>query len=188
MPTVTKSPSTRRAKEFAFPLTVEWTGGRRVEVKVEEKQPLDVAPPTVFRGDDPTTWSPEDLFVAAAASCLAVTFTGLAEREGLSFTRLAVDGSGVCSARSDGRFGFTGLALHMLVVTAESDEARARALAEKAEATCLVSASLDVAVETVIEVRSTLHDGRASGEEAWHTIDEREREASKPGTPRLKWT
>jgi len=187
MPT-TKSRSTTRAKEFAFPLSVEWTGGRRVEVNVEEKQTLDVAPPTVFRGDDPTIWSPEDLLVAAAASCLAVTFTGLADREGLTYTRLAVDGTGVCSTRSDGRFGFTGLALHMLVVTAEPDEARARALAEKAEATCLVSASLDVPVETVIDVRTPQHDGRANGEEAWHTIDEREREATSPGTPRLKWT
>ncbi len=45
----------------------------------------------MFRGTDPATWSPEDFFVAAAASCLAVTFTGLAARAGLSYSKLKVD-------------------------------------------------------------------------------------------------
>ena len=71
-----------RAKEFHFPLTVEWSGERRVAAKVEGKPPIEIAPPPVFRGTDPTTWSPEDFFVAAAASCLAVTFTGLAAKAG----------------------------------------------------------------------------------------------------------
>src|SRR6266545_4867424 len=106
-----------------------------------------------FPVSDPTTWSPEDFFVAAAASCLAVTFTGLASRAGLAYTSLSVDGDGVAGKRADGRFGFTRLSLRLELETEPRDEAQARALAEEAERTCLVSASLDLPVETVIEVR-----------------------------------
>jgi len=72
-----------RPKEFHFPLSVEWIGERRVAARVEGKAAIEVTPPPVFRGTDPATWSPEDFLVAAAASCLAVTFTGLAARAGL---------------------------------------------------------------------------------------------------------
>ena len=89
--------------------------------------------------------------MAATASCLAVTFTGLAEREGLTYAGLNVDGTGICGRRGDGRFGFTRLELRLGLETDPADEERARALAEKAEATCLVSASLDLPVETVVE-------------------------------------
>jgi Transposase IS66 family/OsmC-like protein len=83
--------TTVRAKEFHFPVTVDWLGERRVAARVEGKPTIEVTPPPVFRGTDPSTWSPEDFFVAAAASCLAVTFTGLAVRAGLAYTRLTVD-------------------------------------------------------------------------------------------------
>ena len=141
-----------RAKEFHFPLSVEWTGGRRVVARVEGKPGIDVAPPPEFRGLDPTTWSPEDFFVGAAASCLAVTFTGLAERAGLSFASLVVDGDGVAGQRADGRFGFTRVMLRVSLDLDAGDEAQARALVQKAEETCLVSASLDVPVEVEVAV------------------------------------
>jgi organic hydroperoxide reductase OsmC/OhrA len=155
MSTAIKSSKAVRVKEFEFPLTVEWLGGRRVAAKVEGKQSVEIAPPPVFRGTDPSAWSPEDFLVAADASCLAVTFTGLAEREGLTFGNLRVDATGVCSRRVDGRFGFTRLHLRFSVETDPADRERARELAEKAEAGCLVSASLDVPVETVIDVAAT---------------------------------
>jgi organic hydroperoxide reductase OsmC/OhrA len=154
MTTTIESKKTVRTKEFRFPLTVEWVGGRRVAAKVEGKQPVEVAPPPVFRGTDPAAWSPEDFLVAADASCLAVTFTGLAEREGLTYSKLAVDATGICGRRDDGHFGFTRLLLRMTIDTDPADAALARALAEKAEENCLVSASLDVPVETSVDVHT----------------------------------
>jgi organic hydroperoxide reductase OsmC/OhrA len=148
----TKAP-TVRPKEFHFPLSVDWLGERRVAAHVEGKQPIEVAPPPVFRGTDPTTWSPEDFFVAAAASCLAVTFTGLAARAGLRYADLKVDGDGVAGMREDRRFGFTRLELRLEVAVEPGDEEEARRLAEQAEQTCLVSASLDLPVEARIEVK-----------------------------------
>jgi peroxiredoxin-like protein len=142
--------STVRAKGFHFPLTVEWLGGRRVAARVEGKAAIEITPPPVFRGTDPATWSPEDFFVAAAASCLAITFTGLAERAGLEYASLTVDADGVCGRRDDGRFAFTRI---LLTVEIEAGDAvEARRLAEQAEENCLVSAWLDLPVETVIEV------------------------------------
>ncbi len=140
-----------RAKQFHFPVGVEWAGGRRVAARVEGKPPIEIAPPPVFRGTDPAAWSPEDFLVAAAASCLAVTFTGLAERAGLEYAELAVDADGVCSRRDDGRFGFTRLELRLALASDAPEEARR--LATQAEEDCLISASLALPVETVIEVR-----------------------------------
>ena len=143
-----------RPKEFHFPVTVEWQGGRRVAAGVDGKSLIAIAPPPVFHGgEDAAIWSPEDFFVAAAASCLAVTFTGLAARAGLEYHNLTVDADGVCSLRSDGRFGFTRLLLRIELETDLVDEARARQVVAQAEENCLVSASLDVPVETVVEVR-----------------------------------
>ena len=145
--------SSVRPKEFHFPVTLEWLGERGVAAQVEGKQSIEITSPPVFQGSDPTTWSPADFFVAAAASCLAVTFTGLASSAGLAYTSLGVDGDGVAGKRADGRFGFTRLLLRLELETDPADETRARRLAEQAEQTCLVSASLDLPVETVIELR-----------------------------------
>ncbi len=57
-----------------------------VAAEVEGKAAIEITPPPVFRGTDPSTWSPEDFLVAWAESCLAVTFTGLAERADLTYT------------------------------------------------------------------------------------------------------
>jgi organic hydroperoxide reductase OsmC/OhrA len=142
---------TVRPKEFHFPLTVDWIGERRVAVSVVGKPVIEITPPPVFRGTDPTTWSPEDLLVAAAGSCLAVTFTGLAAKTGLTYTGLTIDADGVCGRRDDDRFGFTRIRLTVKIET--DDAAEALRLAEQAEENCLVSASLDLPVETAVEVK-----------------------------------
>lgn len=155
MTAIEKSASTPRVKEFHFPVSVGWVGGRRVSAFVTGKQPIEIATPPEFRGTDPTTWSPEDFFVAAAASCLAVTFAGLAERASLAFTSLSVHGDGVVGRRDDGHFGFTRLVLEVDLEVAPGDEEQARELALKAEETCLVSVSLDLPVEAEIRVRAS---------------------------------
>jgi organic hydroperoxide reductase OsmC/OhrA len=144
-----------RPKEFHFPVAVDWVGDRRVSASVDGKAPIEIAPPPVFSGTDPSTWSPEDFFVAAAASCLAVTFTGLAARAELDYSSLRVDADGIAGMRSDGHFGFTRLELHLRLETAPADEARALELADEAERKCLVSASLDLPVETLVEIGTT---------------------------------
>lgn len=142
-----------KSKEYAFPVAVEWEGRRRVRAGIQRKAALAVATPLEFhREADPGVWSPEDLLTAAAASCLAVTIAGAAEREELPLEALSVDATGVVGRRDDGRFGFTRIEQRVRVAVPVGDEERARQLVERAESTCLVAVSLDVEVETEINV------------------------------------
>lgn len=140
------------AREFHFPASVTWEDGRRVVAEVEGKQPITIAPPPEFRGTDPGTWSPEDFLTAAAASCLAVTITGLAERAKVPLRALEVVGDGVVGKRDDGHFGFTRIDQRVTLETDPGFEAEARALIAEADERCLVAVSLDLPVRTEIEI------------------------------------
>ena len=147
-------PATVRAKEIVFPVAVEWLGARRVLACVEGKPEIVVTAPPEFRGVDPRAWSPEDMFVAAAATCLAVTFTGLAEHAPIHLASLHVDGQGAVGRRDDGRFGFTSVRLRLRAGVRAGEEEITFDLARQAEARCLVAASFALPVEVDVEVRA----------------------------------
>lgn len=144
------------AREFRFPVRIEWRGGRRTVARVAGKQPLAVATPPEFKGTDPGVWSPEDAFVAAAGACLAVTIVALAEHERLPLRDLDVRADGVVGRRDDGRFGFLRIEQDVSLETDAGHEEAARALVARAEAGCLVAVSLDLPVETAVDVRVPL--------------------------------
>jgi organic hydroperoxide reductase OsmC/OhrA len=141
-----------RHREFRFPVEVTWDGGRRTTARVDGKQPLRVSTPPEFKGTDPDLWSPEDAFVAAAGACLAVTIAALAEREQLVMHDLAVKADGVVGRRPDGRFGFVRIEQAVRLATDGQHAEAARAIVAKAHETCLVSVSLDLPVETSVEI------------------------------------
>jgi organic hydroperoxide reductase OsmC/OhrA len=141
-----------RTKEFAFPVDIEWIGGSVVTTRVEGKEEIKTSSPPVFRGKDATVWSPEDFFVASTASCLAITFQGIADRRELPLHSLAVKGDGVVARRDDGRFGFTRIDLAIEIGTEPGHEELAEEIARQAEEGCLVSVSLDVPISMKIEV------------------------------------
>jgi organic hydroperoxide reductase OsmC/OhrA len=143
----------QRHKEFRFPVTIGWAGGRRTAASVAGKPPLAIATPPEFRGTDPDLWSPEDALVAAVGSCLAVTVAALAERAGLTLHGLSVRAEGVVGRRPDGRFGFVGIEQTVVIDVDAEDEALAAALVAEADDTCLVSVSLDLPVDTHVEIR-----------------------------------
>ena len=148
-----------RHKEFRFPVAIDWAGGRRTTARVEGKPPLAIATPPVFRGADPELWSPEDAFVAAAGSCLAVTIAALAERDGLTLHGLSVSAEGVVGRRPDGRFGFVRIEQTVVVDVDAEHEIAVAALVADAEDTCLVTVSLDLPVETHVEIRPRVGTG-----------------------------
>ena len=143
-----------RHKEFAFPVEVAWEGGRRTSARVAGKQSVRIATPPEFRGADPELWSPEDALVAAAASCLAVTIVALVDREQLPLNGLSVEAEGIVGRRPDGRFGFVRIEQTVRLDTNPGHEEAARALVAKAEDGCLVTVSLDLPVQTRLDVRS----------------------------------
>jgi peroxiredoxin-like protein len=142
------------AREHRFAVHVEWEGDRLTTAYVEGKEPLSIATPPEFRGTNPDVWSPEDVFVAASASCLAVTIDALAEQKQLALANLDVRAEGVVGRRPDGRYGFVRIEQSVELEVAEADEAAARELVAKAEETCLVSVSLDLPIETSVTVRT----------------------------------
>jgi organic hydroperoxide reductase OsmC/OhrA len=141
-----------RAREFTFPVTIEWLGGTRVATRVGGKREIETSSPPEFRGTDPTVWSPEDFLVAATASCIAITLSGIAGRRGLPLHRLSVSGEGTVGTREDGRFGFSRMKLRVEIDTDEGMEELAREIAHEADEGCLVAVSLDLPIETVVEV------------------------------------
>ena len=148
-----------RHKEFRFPVAIDWDGGRRTTARVDGKPPLAIATPPEFRGTDPELWSPEDAFVAAAGSCLAVTFAALAERDGVTLHGLSVTAEGLVGRRPDGRFGFVRIDQTVAVDVDAEDEIAAAALVAKAEDMCLVTVSLDLPVDTHVEIRPRVGAG-----------------------------
>ena len=104
-------------------------------------EPFTSAPPADFDGPG-NLWSPETLLVAAVADCFALTFRAIAKSSHLRWSKLLCDADGILD-RSEGVTRFTAIDLHVwLVVPAETDTARARAVLEKAEKNCLVGNSL----------------------------------------------
>lgn len=145
-----------RHKEFRFPVDIVWHAGRRTSARVEGKAPLRIATPPEFRGSDPDLWSPEDAFVAAAASCLAVTIAALAERARLPLRALSVRAEGVVGRRPDGQFGFVRIEQTVELKTDAGYEDAARALVASSEEGCLVTVSLDLPVQTTVRIRAPL--------------------------------
>lgn len=143
-----------RHKEFRFAVAIGWDDGRRSTALVAGKQPLRIATPPEFRGTDPELWSPEDAFVAAAGSCLAVTIVAVAEHQQLPLHGLSVQAEGFAGRRADGRYGFVRLEQTVRLQTDADHEEAARHVVAKAEDGCLVTVSLDLPVHTTVEVRT----------------------------------
>jgi len=106
---------------------------------------LRTAPPLEFNGPG-DVWSPEQLVLAAVEACFLLTFRAVAQASRVEFTSLSVEGEGIVDVR-DGRMRFTEIILRPRVaLPAGEDYVRVRRALEKAERTCLVSASLDTPV------------------------------------------
>lgn len=112
---------------------------------------LATAAPADFGGPG-DAWSPEQLLVAAVEACFLLTFRALAQASRIEFTSLAVDGEGIVD-RANGGMKFTEIILRpRIALPAGTDLTRVRRALEKAEKTCLVSASLSTPIRLEPEV------------------------------------
>jgi organic hydroperoxide reductase OsmC/OhrA len=145
-----------QTENLVFPVRIDWLrDGKLVRASVDDKEPIDIATPAVFDGGRDGVWSPEDFFVAAAASCFAVTFVGIAAKMRVPLHDLVVDGVGIVGPRDDGRFGFREVELGVAVETDAEHVATARKAIERAERHCLVAVSLNVPVRVDAAVNAT---------------------------------
>jgi len=144
-----------RVKAFRFPVAVEWTGGPMTIATIEGKPDLPVATPPELGSGVEGVWSPEDLLVASAATCYAVTLSAIARRRDIALTSMAVGGVGHLGPREDGRLGFTSIELDVELETETADAVGpAEEAAERAESGCLIAMALAVPVKVSVSVRA----------------------------------
>jgi organic hydroperoxide reductase OsmC/OhrA len=112
---------------------------------------LGSAPPLEYGGPG-DAWSPEHLLLAAVETCFLFTFRAVARASRVEFTALDLSAEGTLD-RVDGVTRFTGIVLRPRVTLGPgADRARALWALEKAEKTCLISASLSTPVRLEPEI------------------------------------
>ena len=139
-------------KSFRFPVSVHWRGGHVTRSSAPGKPDLDVATPPEFRGGVEGIWSPEELLVAATASCYAVTLAAIAERRDVPLRALDVRAVGHVEKRADGRFGFVAIELEVELDTDEESRQAAVEAARRAEELCIVAMALYLPVHVRLAV------------------------------------
>jgi organic hydroperoxide reductase OsmC/OhrA len=134
-----------------YKVTVDWKHGRVGNLRVEGKPEVEVSAPPEFDGPEGII-SPEDLFVAAATSCLMTTFVTFTKKMRFDFKSFSCDGYGTLE-RIDKGFQFTKLLLKTKVkVESEDLKPKAERALELAGKYCLVSNSMKCPTEHENEV------------------------------------
>lgn len=146
-------------KDFRFPVSVQLVEARETVVSASDKVDLRVATPPEFAGGVAGFWSPEDLFVASAAACYALTLSAVAERAEVPIRDLVVGGAGHVTRRDDGRFGFVAVEVDARCATDAGMVEAARRAAKKAEELCIVTMSMDVPVRVGVDIRTAEREG-----------------------------
>jgi organic hydroperoxide reductase OsmC/OhrA len=141
-------------KDFLFHVEAASLPRRRVRLTSEGKLPLETATPPEFRDGTPGMWSPEDLLVAAVASCYVLTLEAIAARREIPLQRVQVKGAGHVTRRVDGRVGFVVVELRVEILTDPGLEEAVEALSHSAERGCLIAHALSVPVEVELDVRT----------------------------------
>jgi peroxiredoxin-like protein len=135
-----------------------WTSGRTGLAK-SDSAPIAIhfSAPLEFGGME-GRWTPEDLLLAALASCFTTTFRAIAGYSKFEYTDLQVEVEGTVS-KSESGYGFSGITLRP-TVTIQSEGMRDRALTlmQKTKTACLVSKALATApaLEPHVEVGKVL--------------------------------
>ena len=124
-----------------YHVKVDWKTERFGDLFIEGKPQIQVAAPPEFEGPEGII-SPEDLFVAAAASCFMTTFIAFTKKMRFEHKVFTCEGVGTLGKGERG-FQFTKILLKT-TVTVESEDLKAKAerALELAAKYCLVSNSM----------------------------------------------
>jgi organic hydroperoxide reductase OsmC/OhrA len=110
-------------------------------------------------------WTPEDLLMAALASCFTTTFHAIAGCSNFEYTDLAVEAEGTVG-KTDNGYCFSEILIRpSLTIPNEEQRERAISLLDKAKALCLVSRALATAqkFEARIEISKHSHQSEDLG-------------------------
>ena len=141
-------------KDFRFTVDMGRSPSPWVTAHAAHKPPLEITTPPAFHSGIEGFWSPEDLLVAAVASCYELTLRSIAERRKLSFTNVDVEATGHVTKLADGRLGFLAIELDVHLDVATGDEGQAELAARRAHEYCIVGHALAVPVELKLQLRT----------------------------------
>jgi organic hydroperoxide reductase OsmC/OhrA len=113
----------------------------------EPRTPIEVGAPPQFGGFD-DVWSPEDLLVAAALTCLKTTFDAYMRKEGIAILDWKGVGTGVLVKGKEGPV-FESIDLDVEIVVDSGEEGRVQELLAKAERQCIISRALTAPVRVI---------------------------------------
>ncbi|MEM0952838.1 MAG: OsmC family protein [Pseudomonadota bacterium] len=124
-----------------YTATATATATAHVTAQCPGQPALQVAPPTAFGGPGDIS-SPEDLQVAAIASCFILSFKAIAAASKLEWSSISVDAGGTLD-QQDRAIQFTGFSLNVNLTLADASAAdKAERLLGKAKQTCFITNSL----------------------------------------------
>ncbi len=136
-----------------YSVEVRWRDGREgVATSADRLPELAVASPPAF-GGPAGVWTPEHLFVLAAATCWMTTFLSVAELSKLAFAAVEAAGEGELERGEDRKYCIARITLRPRVtIRREADRERALRLIEKAENACLIRNSVRTEITLASEV------------------------------------
>lgn len=140
-------------KTFQYTTELRWRHGRVGSLASEGKPTLEVSSPVEFRGER-GHWTPEDLFVASANSCLLMTFLAHVEREHIAVTSYESEASGTLERVGDS-YQFTEITIRPVVGIEDSSFAeRVEEMLRQAERNCLIAKSVKARIHVEPQVLS----------------------------------
>ncbi len=126
-----------------YEVRVDWTHDRIGNLIIEGKPTIQIATPPEFEGGVPGIISPEDLFVASAATCMMTTFVTFSKKMRFEYKGFTCTGIGRMERVEKG-FKFTKITIKATVVIgSEDDRHKAERALELSGKYCLVTNSMN---------------------------------------------
>ncbi|MBD3192084.1 MAG: OsmC family peroxiredoxin [Candidatus Heimdallarchaeota archaeon] len=144
-------------KNHAYSVKVVLIEDRVGDLILEDKQKpiIQVATPPEFPGGKEGIHSPEDLFVAAVASCKMTTFCAMAEKLDLELLHLRIDATGYLGKGEERGLAFKKIDVHMSIgIDSEQSEKSAEKCVDLTRKYCLITNSVKCPVNLEYEISS----------------------------------
>lgn len=134
-------------ESHTYEVKVDWSHDRIGDLIIKDKPTVQIATPPEFEGGVPGIISPEDLFVASAATCMMTTFVTFAKKMRFEFKSFTCTGIGTLEKVEKG-FEFTRIVLKSNVIVETEDlTSKAERALELSGKYCLVANSMKCQVD-----------------------------------------
>ena len=152
------------SKSHHYDLKLRWTGAamgptasyagysREYRIEIAGKPPITGSADPTFRGD-PALANPEDMLVAALSACHMLSYLAVCALGKIKVISYEDAASGTMSEIGPQRSAFTEVVLRpRVVISADSDPAKAKALHDQAHKICFIANSVNFPVRHEPEI------------------------------------